>query len=227
VKIVEKSNKNNDEMGPWDLNVHGVRITSNEPTIVASDALEAAGFNPAEGWILILKVKGEPKQSITISDVIDLRKPGIEKLRLTPAEINNGETALVSRLDFSLLQKDELYLKTLDVDWETLIDGARRWLILRGYSLPSGYTQKEVDIAIDIPTTYPDAAIDMFYCYPALSLASGGKIDRTESTVVIAGQTYQRWSRHLNGITKWNPMTDSVITHMAVIEECLLREVGE
>lgn len=224
---MEKGNKNNDEMGPWDLNVHGVRITSNEPTIVASDALEAAGFNPAEGWILILKVKGEPKQNITISDVIDLRKPGIEKLRLTPAEINNGETALVPRSDFVLLEKDELYLNTLDVDWEALIDGARRWLILRGYSLPYGYNQKEVNIAIDIPTTYPDAAIDMFYCNPALSLASGGVIDRTQSTIVIAGQTYQRWSRHLNGITKWNPMTDSVITHMAVIEECLLREVGE
>ena len=28
-----------------------------------SDALRSAGFNPDKGWILILKVKGEPKKN--------------------------------------------------------------------------------------------------------------------------------------------------------------------
>lgn len=215
------------EKRSWVLNVHGVRITSEQPTILASEAMQAAGFNPAEGWILILKVKGEPKQSITVNDVIDLTKPGIEKLRLTPAEINNGEAATDLRSDFALLEKDADYLNTLGIKWETLIDNRRRWLIIRDYLLPAGFNYEVADIAIDIPASYPDAAIDMFYCNPALKLASGTVIEQTASHVSISGITYQRWSRHLNGATRWNPLTDSVITQMAVVEESLLREVGE
>ena len=215
------------EKSNWKLNVHGVLITSEQPTILASDAMSAAGFNPAEGWILILKIKGEPKQSITVNDVIDLTKPGIEKLRLTPAEINNGETAVKLHSDFSLLEKDIAYLNNLGVQWETLIDGKRRWLIIRDYSLPKGYDHEKVDIAIDIPVMYPDAAIDMFFCNPPLHLASGAVIAMTTSHVSIFSETYQQWSRHLNGVTRWNPLNDSVITQMAVVEESLLREVGE
>ena len=215
------------EKRSWVLNVHGVRITSEQPTILASEAMQAAGFNPDKGWILILKVKGKAKQSITVSDVIDLTKPGIEKLRLTPAEINNGEAATSLRADFALLEKDAAYLNTLGIKWETLIDNGRRWLIIRDYALPTGYNHDAVDIAIDVPASYPDAAIDMFYCNPPLKLASGAVIAQTSSHVSIGGITYQQWSRHLNGTTRWNPLTDSVITQMAVVEESLLREVGK
>lgn len=211
----------------WQLNVQGVLVTSDRPTILASDALKSAGFNPDKGWILILKVKGEPKQSIGLGDCIDLRKPGIEKLRLTPAEINNGEVVVSSSIAFALLDKDRVYLNTLGFEWETVLDGGRRWLIIRNYALPGGYNHEHMDIAIEIPTTYPDAAMDMFYVHPALILANGGKIEQTQSTASIQGTIYQRWSRHLNGVTRWNPLTDSVITHLAVIEESLLREVGE
>ncbi len=210
----------------WKLNVQGVTVTSDNPTILASDALQSAGFNPDKGWILILKVKGEPKQSINLNDQIDLRKPGIEKLRLTPAEINNGEAA-ASLMNFALLEKDRNYLDAQELKWETIMDHGRRWLIIRDYCLYKGYNHKRVDMASEIPTTYPDAAIDMFYVCPSLTLENGGLIPQTESTVNICGETYQRWSRHLNGATRWNPSTDSVITHLAVIEECLLREVGE
>ncbi|NOZ51693.1 MAG: hypothetical protein GXP08_00920 [Gammaproteobacteria bacterium] len=211
----------------WQLNVQGVLVISDHPTILASDALNAAGFNPDKGWILILKVKGEPKQSIGLDDHIDLRKPGIEKLRLIPAEINNGDAVATSSMAFALLDKDRAYLNALDIEWKTVLDGGRRWLIIRNYILPSGYNHEHTTIAIEIPTTYPGAAIDMFYVYPALTLANGGKIEQTQSTVNIVGTTYQRWSRHLNGATRWNPLTDCVVTHLAVIEESLLREVGE
>ncbi|WP_205317969.1 hypothetical protein [Salmonella enterica] len=44
-------------------------------------ALVLWGSLTDKGWILVLKVKG-PKQVIGMDDVIDLRKPGIEKLHL-------------------------------------------------------------------------------------------------------------------------------------------------
>lgn len=209
----------------WQLNVQGVIVNSEQPTILAREALKDAGFNPDKGWILVLKITGEPKQSINIDDTIDLRNPGIEKLRLTPAEINNGEAAAVSALEFALLEQDVAYLKQLDFNWETRVLGARRWLIIHDYALPSGYNHDQVNLAIEIPTAYPDAQLDMFFVYPSLVLANGKGIGQTDSRETILGNVYQRWSRHLNGITRWNPLTDSVITHLAVVEESLLREV--
>ncbi|MCZ0866747.1 multiubiquitin domain-containing protein [Dasania sp. GY-19] len=211
----------------WKLNVQGVTVSVEQPTIVASDALKAAGFNPDKGWILVLKVKGERKQVIEMSDVIDLRKPGIEKLRLTPAEINNGEAAAAPAFEFTLLDQDVAYLNHLGFDWETRLVGARRWLIIHNHLLPSGYNCEQVDLAIEIPTAYPDAKLDMFFVHPVLTLVNGGNIAQTENRENILGNVYQRWSRHLNGATQWNPLTDSVITHLAVVEESLLREVGE
>lgn len=215
------------QLKTWELNVQGVTVNVEQPTIVASDALKAAGFNPDKGWILVLKVKGEPKQVIEMSDVIDLRKPGIEKLRLTPAEINNGEAAAAPTFEFTLLDQDVEYLNHLGLDWETRLVGARRWLIIHNHLLPSGYNCEQVDLAIEIPTAYPDAKLDMFFVHPALTLANGGNIAQTESRETILGNVYQRWSRHLNGVTQWNPLTDSVITHLAVVEESLLREVRQ
>jgi len=223
----EKCEKPHPKPQKWKLNVQGVIVTSDQPTILASDALLAAGFNPNNGWILILKVIGHPKQNIELNDEIDLRHPGIEKLRLTPKEIVNGEVATNSQMDFALLEKDRLHLTKLGVRWETIIDVGRRWLIIRDYTLVDGYNYERVDIASEIPTTYPDAAIDMFYVFPTLTLTNGETIVQTQGTVNICGKPYQRWSRHLRGMTLWDPLTDSVISHLAVIEESLLREVGE
>ena len=211
----------------WQLNVQGVMVNWAQPTILASDALKAAGFNPDKGWILVLKIRGEPKQSVGLNDVIDLRKPGIEKLRLTPSEIVNGEAATAASLEFALLDQDMTYLNHLNLNWETRHAEARRWLIIHDYALPSGYNHQLVNLAIEIPTAYPEAQLDMFFVYPALTLKDGRGISQTENRKDILGNTYQRWSRHLHGKTRWNPLTDSVITHLAVVEESFLREVGQ
>ena len=211
----------------WKLNVHGVVITSDTPTILASVAMIQAGFDPSEDWNLILKVKGQPKKPISTDDEIDLTHSGIEKLRLMRKEIVNGEKPIDLRSEFVLLDKDTKYLNALEVHWETLLDGSRRWLIIKDFQLPNGYNQEKTDIAIDIPPAYPDAALDMFYCNPPLNLKSGAVIAQTNSQQAIAGSSYQRWSRHLAPSTRWNPKVDSVITQMTVVEESLLREVGQ
>ena len=79
--------------GPWKLNVQGVIIESPQPEIVVRQAIKQAGFNPDTPWIIVLKIAGEPKKEVDLSFVIDLRHKGIEKLRLTPRQINNGEMA--------------------------------------------------------------------------------------------------------------------------------------
>jgi len=211
----------------WKLNVQGVLLTLTTPVIVVKDALAQAGFDPSRGWIAILKRKGEAKLQVALTDTIDLTLPGIEKLRLTPAQINNGEAQSAPRREFALLDKDEIHLNERGLHWETFIEGGRRWLLLRNFLLPEGYNQSAVDIAIDVPATYPRSEIDMFHCFPHLTLKTGRTIGETSGRTAISGQIFQQWSRHLNGQTRWDPTTDSVMTHIAVIEASLLKEVGE
>jgi hypothetical protein len=137
--------------GPWKLNVQGVMIESPQPEIVVRQAIKQAGFNPDTPWIIVLKVAGEPKREVDVSFVIDLRHKGIEKLRLTPKQINNGEMAAGRRVEFALLPQDEGHLDHLGLRWETLVDGGRRWLIIRNYPVPSGYRSPVTDIAIEVP----------------------------------------------------------------------------
>jgi hypothetical protein len=211
----------------WKLNVQGVLLKLSNPLIVVRDALIEAGFDPNTGWIAVLKRTGEGKVQVSLADTIDLTLPGIEKLRLTPAEINNGEVQSALRRDFALLPKDETFLKKRGLTWETIIDVKRRWLILRGFVLPSGFNHSATDVAIEVPPTYPTAEIDMFHCLPHLTLVGGSPIAQTEGKTPIQGQEFQQWSRHLNGTTRWDPKTDSVMTHIAVIEAALSAEVGE
>ncbi|HTW88851.1 MAG TPA: E2/UBC family protein [Candidatus Binataceae bacterium] len=209
--------------GPWKLNVQGVIIESPQPEIVVRQAIKQAGFNPDTPWIIILKVAGEPKREVDLSFVIDLRHKGIEKLRLTPRQINNGEMATGQRVEFALLPQDVEHLNHLGLRWETLIDGGRRWFILRNYPLPPGYRSPAADIAIEVPISYPGAQLDMFYCHPPLALNSGAVIPQTQCLETITGLPFQRWSRH----RQWDATRDTLSTHLALVDESLQREVGQ
>jgi hypothetical protein len=209
--------------GQWKLNVQGVVIESPHPEIVVRQAIKQAGFNPDTPWIIVLKVVGEPKRDVDLSFVIDLRHKGIEKLRLTPKQINNGEMAVGRRVEFALLPQDEEYLDHLGLRWETLVDGGRRWLIIRNYPVPPGYRFPVTDTAIEVPVSYPGAQLDMFYCYPPLALPSGAAIPQTQHLETITGLLFQRWSRH----RKWDAAQDTLATHLALVDEALRREVGQ
>jgi hypothetical protein len=208
----------------WKLNVQGVVITSDHPTIRVRDALVAAGFNPDQGWIIVLKA-ADTKKQVSLEDVIDLRAPGVEKLRLTPREINNGDVGEVLRRDFKLLPSDEAGLDTRGLAWQTVADGGRRWLVLDGYPLPPGLNVRAATIALDIPPAYPSAEIDMFYCLPHLARLDGRLIPQTDARMPIRGQGFQRWSRHRGAGAPWRPNVDTVLTHLTLVDAAILREV--
>jgi hypothetical protein len=211
----------------WKLNVQGVILTLHQPTIVVRQALLDAGFDPTKGWQIFLIVKGEPKRAVTLDYTVDLRTPGIEKLRLTPAGVHNGEAAAKPRRQFDLLEIDEKHLDALGCFWETVLDANRRWLLIHNYQVPAGYTPQIVLLALEIPPTYPGAQIDMFYTSPPLRLTSGRPIDRTQVSAVICGTAFNGWSRHRGQEAPWNPNTDNVITHLALVESAIAKEVGQ
>jgi len=209
----------------WKLLVQGVLITSIEPTIIVREALIQAGIDPDKGWTAALKVSGAPREPVKLTDTIDLTRKGIEKLWLRPNHINNGDAQQESRREFSLREEDERYLHARGISWDAIIEQNQRWFLIRKYCLPDGYKQALVDIAVLIPPTYPAAELDMFFCAPHLELCSGREIPQTSSTQMINGISYQRWSRHRSGDTAWNPNIDSLISHIAIIDASIDREV--
>ncbi len=211
----------------WKLNVQGVVLELSASTIVVRDALSQAGFDPDQGWQIFLKVVGQPKRAMALTDTIDLATPGIEKLRLTPKEVNNGEAQLAPRRVFALLEVDQRHLDRLGFFWETVKDGERRWLLIHDYPVPPGYTVSQIQLALEIPDTYPGAQIDMFYVHPTLVLSSGAIIPSTGSDMKIHGVSFRRWSRHRGENAKWNPLFDNVVTHLALVESAIAAEVGQ
>lgn len=210
----------------WKLNVQGKKITSSAPVISVVDALTRAGFDP-NAWIIILKVVGQPKRQLNIDDEIDLRTPGIEKIRLTAKDVNNGEAHTAPLREFALLESDEAYLEGLELQWEARQSDGHRWLIVRDYPLPDGYTARTTTLALMVPPTYPQAEIDMFYVHPPLRRATGVAIPATEASQAIGGLPFQRWSRHRGTIAPWNPQHDNVVTHLTLVESAFLKEIGE
>ena len=80
---------------------------------------------------------------------------------------------------------------------------------------------------MEVPPNYPAAQIDMFFVAPALSLSSGAAIPNTEHREAILGEPFQRWSRHRNAKAPWRPESDNVITHLALVESALQKEVEQ
>ena len=211
----------------WKLNVHGVVIEVATPIITVSAAMEQAGFDITKPWHIFLKVVGEAKREVSLTDVLDLATPGIEKLRLTPRNVDNGEAPLVSRHDFTLLDVDTAYLDRLQLQWETIIDAERRWLLIRNFPAPPGYTVTHTMLALEIPSSYPGAAIYGFYAYPQLALASGRSIPKTQLRGTLLGLEFHGWSRHRGSIAPWDPAMDNVVTQLGLVEAALTKEVGE
>ena len=128
----------------------------------------------------------------------------------------------IPRRIFNLLPEDEEYLLRCSYRWETIVDGAMRWLLIYDYTIPFGYIQQTSTVAFLLASYYSGACLDMFYFSPTLTLKTGRTINATNCTQAIEGILYQRWSRH----RKWRPYSDNLETHISAMDMCLQKEVG-
>lgn len=210
----------------WELNVQGVPVISDAPSMGVREAMVEAGFDPDTGWLIFLKVHGQPKRPVKLTDTIDLSEPGIEKLRLTPDHVGNGEVPAPTR-GFDLLDADEEYLNRLGLRWETVIEADnRRWLVIHNYPVTEGYATRRTLLALEVPPTYPQAALYGFYAFPPLVLNSGREIPNTQMRGKIRGQEFHGWSRN-RGNVAWNPAKDNVVTQLALVDEAMAKESGQ
>lgn len=128
------------------------------------------------------------------------------------------------RRQFDLPSFDTDYLGTIGLEWETITEGAKRWLLIHGWPVPAGYTVENTTIALHLPPGYPEAQIDMAYFFPALARKDSQPIGATQVSETIDGKSFQRWSRHRTDAAPWRPGDDDVSTHMVLVEEWLARE---
>lgn len=211
----------------WQLMVQNVPLTFETPTVLVKTAIEKAGFDATQSWQIFLKVAGQPKRPVTLSDTVDMRTPGIEKLRLTPGHVDNGELAPKPRRDFPLLGPDHEHLDLLGLRWETVKEGEVRWLVIYDYPLPAGYTASRMKLALLIPPTYPQAQIYGFFTSPPLALTSKRGIPSTQMRAHLHGEEVHGWSRHRGPSAPWNPASDNVVTQLLLVDAALLKEVGD
>lgn len=212
----------------WKLRVQAVTLEFTVPMVKVADAMREAGFDPAKAWNIFLLVAGQPKQQVDVNYVVDLRTPGIERIRLMQRNVDNGESTLADlRREFALLPGDIKFLDGTGLKWETSRVAERRWVLVHDYELLPGYQPRKVTMALEIPKDYPQAQIDMFYFSPAVSRCDGVVIPNTQVTAPIDGVTFQGWSRHRTAAHPWDPNSDNVGTHFALVEHSLAREFGE
>ena len=118
---------------------------------------------------------------------------------------------------------DEGFLNIEYTDqWEEVTENSLTGLLIRNYPLVDGYTPKQSDLMLLIPSTYPAGSIDMFYFSPPVQRIDGVSIG-TLSNEEHFSRSWQRWSRHY----EWKPGAHDIATHMAYIKNALLDEFRE
>ncbi len=120
------------------------------------------------------------------------------------------------RRQFQLPEDDLLFLRSLGLPWETIVDRGMQWVIINCYPVPDGYSTKCVSVAIKIETGYPRAALDMAYFFPWLSRKDGKAINAL-SRQPIEDKVFQRWSRHRTPQNPWREGVDDLSTHLSLV----------
>lgn len=195
------------------------KFTTDQEKLKGREILTIAGKIPVEGWLLSQK-KGPAILQIALEQEVDLTEPGVERFMVMPKDQTEGEP----RRQLSLPKEDVDGLDAMGLPWETVLDAGAMWLLLHQYPLPAGYALPTVTVAIRISQNYPIEQLDMVYFHPSVTRADGKPIGATEAMQAIAGQSFQRWSRHYSPANPWVPGEFSVLTHLALIQHWLERE---
>lgn len=200
-----------------DKNYHIV----NKPLVVATELIALENKQPADRYDVFAFFSSQPKpQKLEHGKPFDLRQRCLLRFVLQPKEQRDGRG---TRREFTLPESDIDYLNGLGLSWET-IKTSGMWVIIYDYPLPDGYTIKVADLALMIPPNYPATEIDMVYFHPHLQKKTGRTITAITQRA-IDGRSFQRWSRHRQK-GEWRPGIDDISTHLALVENWLVKDVN-
>lgn len=196
------------------------RVVVDTPTITGRQILAAVGKTP-EAYKLYQHKRHHQPIPIGPDDVVNLREAGVERFTTMPKDTTEGLDG--PRRDFKLPSTDEEYLNSLALPWETVLQGKSRWLIIHNWQLPPGYNHATTSLALLIPDNYSDSQIDMVY-FKAHLARRDGRVINNLSTESIAGEVWQRWSRHRTNQNPWRAGVDDIASHLSLVDDWLRRE---
>ncbi len=120
-----------------------------------------------------------------------------------------------------LPEEDRAWLEDSGLRYEEVAEQSRRAVILRDISLPERKFQvASADVLLQIPSGYPDANLDMFWCSPTLCLAPTGRAPSATCVEQYFGRQWQRWSRHYKP-GQWRSGIDDIASHMHMVYRSL------
>lgn len=123
-----------------------------------------------------------------------------------------------------LPSSDDEYLACLNLGHEVVVENGMTCVVLKSWPLPPGFNCVTADLLLRLHAGYPDIAPDMWWFSPAVRLADGTELTRTNVHENYLGRTWQRWSRHLSG-EQWRAGTDGIENYVALIRHELERSV--
>lgn len=188
--------------------------------VSGGELLTLAGKTPVEQYLLHQRIRGSIVE-VGINDPVDLTTPGVERFITQARDATEG---LSERHDFDLPSNDREELEAAGYQYETVMEGGVRRLMIHDFPVIKGYNLDKVDLNLRIEAGYPDAQIDMAYFYPPLARADGKPI-RALSNDSFDGKVWQRWSRHRTPVNPWRPGLDNILTHLAQVCDWLKREL--
>lgn len=192
-----------------------------QSAMTGAEILALAGKTP-DKWLLRMKVHGKV-EPVEPGQTVSFETSGVERFMTVPNTVKEGD-GTPPRREFPLLDADGDYLEGLGLRWECLKEGSQRMVVIYGWTVPSGYSVKLVDLHLRLSELYPDTEIDMAYFSPALARADGRAINGL-STLQFDGRTWQQWSRHRTPESKWRAGEDDLSTHMALVDHWLRAEL--
>lgn len=127
---------------------------------------------------------------------------------------------------FELPDGDQEFLDALGLAWEIVDQGKKRGVIVHDFAVPATYRPQTADLMIVIPPNYPTAELDMFWLSPPIERIDGRGLQKLVAQSLF-GRSWQRWSRHRTGRSKWRPGVDCLATHLQLVMSILETEGGQ
>ena len=122
---------------------------------------------------------------------------------------------------------DRKHLEALGYRFSAYQEGELTLLVIHEYELPDGYTPRTVDLLLQIPRDYPDAALDMWWVSPEVRFErTNGRPANTDVFQTFAGfmpepaRQWQRFSRH----PQWRLGVDDLRSYLASLRSTMENE---
>ncbi|MBK6940903.1 MAG: multiubiquitin domain-containing protein [Planctomycetes bacterium] len=202
------------------ITIDRARYTVGVPEMTGKEILRLAGHTP-ESHKLFEKVRGGRPEPVAPDQVVNLRKPGVERFQTIPIDPGEG---IEIRRHFELPEEDVQALDSLGLPWETVNDDGRRIVLVHEFHTDSRYDHAKVLAALQLSAGYADTQIDMVYFWPPLARLDGRPIPATDGRVTFDQKAFQQWSRHRTASNPWRPGVDGIGTHLLMVEDWLRRE---